>query len=177
MAGPEKYKHLDFKPPSSVAREAEKGLEYRAKASPSNRGGLTPAEAGKAGIGSGVQRATNLKNRDNLSPETVRQMGRFFSRHEKNKSIAPEMEGEPWKDRGYVAWLLWGGDAGKKWADKLIRQMDEADRAKKGSLADVCWEGYEAFGFKEKGGKKVPNCIPKKKGRLRAILASEGLFS
>jgi len=26
-----------------------------------------------------------------------------------------------------------------------------------------CWKGYEAIGMKKKGGKKVPNCVPKKK--------------
>ena len=26
-----------------------------------------------------------------------------------------------------------------------------------------CWKGYEAIGFKSKGGKRVPNCVPKKK--------------
>lgn len=25
---------------------------------------------------------------------------------------------------------------------------------------DPCWEGYEMIGFKEKNGKKVPNCVP-----------------
>jgi hypothetical protein len=29
--------------------------------------------------------------------------------------------------------------------------------------ADPCWEGYEAVGFKKKGKKRVPNCVPKKK--------------
>jgi hypothetical protein len=29
---------------------------------------------------------------------------------------------------------------------------------------DPCWEGYEQFGMKEKGGRKVPNCVPVKKG-------------
>ncbi len=173
---PKKYDHIDFKPPASVASQAEKGLRYRQKASPANRGGLTPAEAGKQGIGSGVQRATNLKSRDTLSPETVRQMGRFFSRHEKNKSISAENKNEPWNDKGHVAWLLWGGDAGKAWADRIIGQMDKADSAKKAALEGVCWEGFEAFGLKEKDGKKVPNCIPKT-SRIRSILAEEGLLS
>ena len=31
-------------------------------------------------------------------------------------------------------------------------------------LKDACWEGYEAYGMKMKGGKKVPNCVPKKEG-------------
>jgi len=28
---------------------------------------------------------------------------------------------------------------------------------------DPCWEGYEQIGFKEKNGKRVPNCVSKKK--------------
>lgn len=34
------YDHINFKPPKNVAEEAAKGLEYRRKASPSNKGGL-----------------------------------------------------------------------------------------------------------------------------------------
>lgn len=124
---PEKYKHIDFKPPQSVADAAEKGLEYRQKASPSNRGGLTPSEAAEQGIGSGVQRAVNLKNRDNISPEVIKQMVGFFSRHEKNKGVSPEHKGEPWNDKGNVAWLIWGGDPGRAWAEKVKGQMEAAD--------------------------------------------------
>ena len=25
-----------------------------------------------------------------------------------------------------------------------------------------CWKGYEMVGMKKKGGRKVPNCVPKK---------------
>jgi len=32
---------------------------------------------------------------------------------------------------------------------------------KKGS--NPCWKGYEMVGVKSKGGRKVPNCVPKKK--------------
>lgn len=134
-AVPEKYKHIDFKPPQSVADEAEKGLEYRQKASPSNRGGLTPAEAAKQGIGSGVQRAVNLKNRDNISPEVIKQMTAFFSRHEKNKGVAPEHKSEPWNDKGNVAWLIWGGDPGRSWAEKIKKQMEAADEKAKKTAA------------------------------------------
>lgn len=134
----EKYKHINFKPPESVANAAKKGLEYRQKASPSNRGGLTTEEAGDQGIGSGVQRATNLKNRDEMSPDTIKQMHGFFSRHEKNKGIAAEHKNEPWNDKGYVAWLLWGGDPGKSWVEKILKQMEAADeKAKKKSAQKV----------------------------------------
>ena len=26
-----------------------------------------------------------------------------------------------------------------------------------------CWKGYEMIGMKKKGGRNVPNCVPKKK--------------
>lgn len=120
-----KYEGIDFKPPKSVAEAAEKGLEYRQKQT--DKAGLTPSEAAKEGIGSGVQRAVNLKNRDNVSPEVIRQMNAFFSRHEKNKAIDPKYRDEPWKDKGYVAWLLWGGDPGKAWAAKVLKQMEAAE--------------------------------------------------
>ncbi len=28
------------------------------------------------------------------------------------------------------------------------------------SLDDACWEGYEAIGTKDMGGREVPNCVP-----------------
>jgi hypothetical protein len=28
------------------------------------------------------------------------------------------------------------------------------------SLEDACWEGYEAIGTKDMGGREVPNCVP-----------------
>lgn len=31
-------------------------------------------------------------------------------------------------------------------------------------MKNPCWKGYEAIGMKTKNGKKVPNCVPKKKG-------------
>ena len=129
-----KYDHINFKPPEGVANAAAKGLEYRQKASPSNRGGLTPSEASKEGIGSGVQRATNLKNRTNVSPKVIGQMVAFFARHKKNKGVKPENKGEPWNDKGHVAWLLWGGDPGLAWATKVKKQMETAD-AKQASQA------------------------------------------
>lgn len=133
MATPKKYEHINFTPPSGVAKAAEKGLEMRAKASPSNRGGLTPSQASQEGIGSGVQRAVNLKNRTTVSPKVVKQMKAFFARHEKNKGVKEENKGTPWNDKGYVAWLLWGGDPGKTWAEKIVGQMEKADEKEKQS--------------------------------------------
>ena len=130
---PKKYEHINFKPPEGVANAAAKGLELRQKASPSNRGGLTPAEASKQGIGSGVQRAVNLKNRDPVSPKVIKQMKGFLSRSEKSSEISAENRGTPWNDKGYVAWRLWGGDPAKAWVEKVIKQMEAADEKEKQS--------------------------------------------
>lgn len=116
-----------FLPPSSVSAQAAKGLEYRRKAQ--GKGGLNVQQAKAEGIGSGVQRAVNLKNRDSLSTATVKRMKAFFDRHEKNKSVSSKHKDEPWKDRGYVAWLLWGGDPGYAWSTKMVERMDRSKQA------------------------------------------------
>ena len=55
----------------------------------------------------GLQRANQLCKRRPISVETVARMA-SFQRHKRNSEIAPEFEGKPWKDKGYVAWLGWG---------------------------------------------------------------------
>lgn len=130
---PDKYRHINFVPPAAVARAAARGLEYRQKAG--GKGGLDTSEAKSEGIGSGVQRAVNLKNRDKMSPDTVRRMKAFFDRHQKNKSIKSGKK--PWEDRGYVAWLLWGGDPGYSWANKVVSQMESAENRTKVKKASV----------------------------------------
>lgn len=119
----EKYADIDFRPPQSVADAAARGLELRKK---SGRGGLSTAEAGKAGIGSGVARAASLKNRQRLNPDTIGRMVSFFARHsayKKNHTTNPPSASK-------VSWELWGGDAGKAWAEKIKAQMDRADEEK-----------------------------------------------
>jgi hypothetical protein len=32
------------------------------------------------------------------------------------------------QDKGYISHQLWGGDAGRSWAEKICRQMDAADK-------------------------------------------------
>jgi len=97
-------------PPQAVRAAARRGLEERRQAPASRRGGLTAAEAGAQGIGSGVVRAQTLASGRALSPETVKRMHAFFSRHRKNKDTP----------KGRIAWLLWGGDAGAAWAKSQV---------------------------------------------------------
>ena len=114
-----------FKPPLDVADAAARGLELRKKLPKSGKAGLDAKQASKAGIGSGVQRASNLKNRDNLSEKTVRRMKAYFDRHAKNYKL--DAGKKPHEDKGYVAGLLWGGEAGKRWANSIVRRLDKKD--------------------------------------------------
>jgi hypothetical protein len=64
-------------------------------------------------------RANQLCKGEKISEETIARMS-GFERHKKNSEVAPEYKDTPWKDRGYVAWLGWGGTTGINWAkDKL----------------------------------------------------------
>lgn len=102
-----------YSPPEGARANARRGLELRRKY---GRGGLTNSEASEQGIGSGVQRASNLANGKSLSLDTIRRMHAFFERHEKNKDTPPE------EGNGKIAWLLWGGDAGRRWAAGILRR-------------------------------------------------------
>ena len=53
-----------------------------------------------------------------------------FNRHRKNSKIADEYKDTPWKDRGYVAWLIWGGDEGVDWAMKKSKELNKMEESK-----------------------------------------------
>lgn len=93
-----------FVPTDEMASNAKRGLDLREK-------------YGKGGTAVGVARARDLANKKTLPIKTVRRMHSFFSRHDGN-----EAGGED--DAGYIAWLLWGGDAGRSWARKIVEKED-----------------------------------------------------
>lgn len=97
-----------WRPPSDVAAAARRGLELRESQPPSNRAG-TPV---------GLARARDLANRRRVSIDVIRRMISYFARHEVDK------QGEGWgrDSKGYQAWLLWGGDPGRRWAIRVDRE-------------------------------------------------------
>lgn len=110
---PDKYSHIDFTPPKGVQEAAERGLEIRRSKPESQRGGTEV----------GVARARDLSNGIRLSPDTVKRMLAYFTRHEVDK------QGSTWDEqgKGFQAWLLWGGDPGFAWSRKVVNQMKAAD--------------------------------------------------
>lgn len=104
-----------FKPPAGAAKAAKKALDWKEEHGDEVKGGTRV----------GWTRANQLADREDLTYETVKRMYNFFNRHEKNKKVASEHEGEPWKDNGYIAWLIWGGDAGRSWAEKIVKSREK----------------------------------------------------
>jgi hypothetical protein len=94
---------MSFSPPADVRANARRGLELRRK-------------HGRGGTEVGVARARDLSNGDNIPLETIKRMNSYFSRHEVDK------KGEGWgvDSAGYIAWLLWGGDAGWRWVKGIL---------------------------------------------------------
>jgi HK97 family phage major capsid protein len=109
---------VDLKPTEEMASEAQRGLAWR-------------EEFGRGGTEVGVARARDIKNRANLSPETVRRMVSYFARHEIDKEaegFSPGEEGYP--SAGRIAWALWGGDPGKAWANRKSEELDREDEGR-----------------------------------------------
>ena len=76
----------------------------------------------------GLRRANQLCNRENISEETIARMA-AFERHRNNSEISEEYKGTPWKDKGYVAWLGWGGDAGIAWAQRKLKSIRKEEQS------------------------------------------------
>lgn len=70
----------------------------------------------------GWTRANQLCNGENISEETISRMA-SFARHRQNAEVSEEFKSTPWKDRGYVAWLGWGGTSGIEWAQKKLESI------------------------------------------------------
>lgn len=115
---PEKYRHIDFTPPDGVRVAAKRAL-----------GWIADGKAGDGFTDTGRKRASDLARADYIpSPEVVRRMHSFFSRHAVDKEAEGFSSGEDgYPSAGRVAWDSWGGDAGASYADDRVERMNAAD--------------------------------------------------
>lgn len=97
--------YIDFTPPEIVARNAAQGLEWRER-------------FGRGGTEVGVARARELVARRDLSPDTIKRMVSYFARHEVDKR-GKNFFNDDAPSAGRIAWLLWGGDEGRAWAQDI----------------------------------------------------------
>ncbi|KPF62652.1 hypothetical protein IP88_14530 [alpha proteobacterium AAP81b] len=96
-----------YRPPEAVARAAARGLELR-------------EQFGRGGTEVGVERAEQLRDRRPVSDDDITAISSYFKRH----AVDRDARAHRWGDEsdpsaGYIAWLLWGGDAGEQWADGI----------------------------------------------------------
>lgn len=102
--------------PAAAKANAKKAIDWKEKYG---------RDEVKGGTAVGWQRAHQLAKGEKLSRDVVSRMAQF-NRHRKNSKIAPEYKDEPWKDNGYIAWLIWGGDEGVDWAMKKMDEIQES---------------------------------------------------
>lgn len=100
-------------PTAAMAEQARKGLALR-------------KDHGRGGTEVGVRRAYQIAQRDPVSDRDIKSMYSYFARHEVDK------RGKNWADpdkpsAGYIAWLLWGGDAARAWVDRLHETLATSD--------------------------------------------------
>jgi hypothetical protein len=102
-----------YTPPATVANNARMALEVRASKPPSERG-MTSI---------GIARASQLSRRQPVSIETIQRMVSYFDRHEVDK------EGATWSEqgKGWQAWMGWGGDEGRTWANQILKEYNMSE--------------------------------------------------
>ncbi len=110
-----KYDDLDFTIPKGAKEEAKRGLAWR-------------KENGRGGTSVGLNSARYILNNTTAGAEKVRHIAKYFPRHEVDKRAEGWRQGEKgYPSNGRIAWALWGGEAGKSWASKLVRAMNKRD--------------------------------------------------
>jgi hypothetical protein len=124
-----------YKPTAEMAAQAELGLKWRDM-------------YGRGGTEVGVARARDISNLRNLSVDTIKRMNSYFSRHEVDKKAKGWAAGEDgFPSAGRVAWQLWGGDAGRDWAARILARINRENLSSQIadeliSLGEDAPEGY-----------------------------------
>ena len=125
-----------YRPTETMAEEARRGLAWR-------------DEHGRGGTAVGVARARDIANRRNLSADTVGRMRSYFARHEvdkQGKGWSPGDDGYP--SAGRIAWALWGGDAGRAWAESRADLSDCGCGAHCANLSEpATWPGRDGVPY------------------------------
>lgn len=120
----EDFRRTRYKVPESVANNARKVLEWREEHGGEVRGMQR----------TGWARARQLANEPTVTGQDLMEMAAWFARHgaqSATREVAPEFKREPWRDRGWVSWLGWGGDTARTWATEIVENARNADRAPK----------------------------------------------
>lgn len=155
------YPGLRFIAPSAVRRAARKGLELYND----GRGGdgLQPAT---------VREARDIAGRRDVTPDKLRRMRAWFARHESDKRPGWDRAGK--ETPGYVAWLLWGGDPGRAWAEDMVAAMDRIDAGKKAMRGPIALGSPEHKAAYEEFGRRADRIIASMRREVTRLLQEQG---
>jgi hypothetical protein len=102
---------LTFTPTQRMAEAAKRGLRLR-------------AQFGRGGTEVGVARAHQLAERRPVTEADVKSMHSYFARHEVDKRVrSHKWNSNTDPSAGFIAWLLWGGEPGRRWADAKAAKL------------------------------------------------------
>lgn len=101
-----------FTPPAGVRAAARRAL-----------GWIKDGKAGQGFTSVGRGRASQLANGEAVSRETIGRMANYFGRHTPDRKATGFNSGEEgFPSPGRVAWDAWGGDAGQRWANSIMKR-------------------------------------------------------
>ena len=80
----------------------------------------------QAGTNVGLARARQLSEREPLSLDVLKRTKNYLTRSKTYSTVADEFKDEPWRDKGYVAYNLWGGEAMRVWAVETLDKLENA---------------------------------------------------
>lgn len=107
-------------PPQGVRSNAKRGLEMYAN-----------GEAGDGLEGATVSRARKIAAGSGLTDDHVMRMHSFFERHDKTRPADGGRGESPWR----TAWMLWGGDAGRRWSASVAKTIQSGKAVDLDALA------------------------------------------
>lgn len=119
----EDYQGIKWTPPSGVRSACRKGLDLY--------------EDGRGGDGlveETITWARRLASGQAITPDKAVKMSAWHARHASDRTPGWDEPGQ--EKPGYVAFLLWGGSAGRTWADGIVERMREQDE-KQNSFDDI----------------------------------------
>ena len=126
--------------PQGVSNNAKRGIELNKKVN------------NKCATQVGKVRAQQLANKEPVSVATIKRMYSYLSRAETYYEQGDQ------NDCGYISYLLWGGKAGKRWAESKLKQIEK--------LAEVGPKGGVKRS-KKAPKSDTPNKNPKGKGSAK----------
>jgi hypothetical protein len=125
------YDGINFTPPAGVRSACRAGLKLKEQ-----------GHGGEGLVSATVAWARRLAAGQKISPAKARKMNAWFARHSVGSSSRTlgDKTSPAW-----VAWQLWGGNAGKSWSAKLVKQMESRGKVKKSETPPPVPEGIAIY--------------------------------